>query len=108
MSEDFRNAIGESVGGDTSNETPAPAAPETTPAETAPAADTASPATGDEGWHFDSAEFDQQHPELVPYRKNLQGSYTKAQQALAEQRKALEGIDEGAIASVIRPLAGRR
>lgn len=76
--------------GDTSEET---SAAETSAAETEqqPDADTAD-ATGEE-WRFNSAEWDQLHPELAQYRKQLQGDYTRAQQQLREQQQAVEGFE---------------
>lgn len=104
MAETLAQAIEASVdtSGDTEvSSTPATTtAPETTTPETSTPADTAPAATGDPEWKFDQAEFDAAHPELAPYRKQLQGSYTRAQQELAEQRKAVEGLDEGSIAWV--------
>jgi hypothetical protein len=80
--------------GDTSSETPA-AAPETTATETPEQqpADNAEPATGDEEPLWNRAEFLQAHPELEPLAKQLQADYTRKTQALADQRKALEGVD---------------
>lgn len=75
-------------------EAPAPAATTTTETAEAPPADTA-PATGEEKWSFDAADFDQKHPELAPYRKQLQSSYTTKAQELAEKQRIYEGIDEG-------------
>lgn len=105
MSEDFTQAMTQALegqAGDTElDSTPIEPtdAPETEPAPEAAAADTAPDgATGDQEWHFNAAEFDQAHPELAPYRKQLQGSFTKAQQELAEQRKAYEGVDPGDVA----------
>lgn len=88
---------------------PAPAAAETTPTETSTPADTAAQdaATGESEWRIDSAEFDAQHPELAPYRKQLQADFTRRQQELAEQRRQIEGLDEGSIQWVrqVRQLA---
>lgn len=79
----------------------APAAePETAP-EGQPSADTAT-ATGDEEWRFNSQEWDTLHPELATYRKQLQASFTKAQQKLAEDRKPLEGVDQQSVEWVRR------
>jgi hypothetical protein len=90
----------ETDGGDTSTETPAdPDLDAALNEAEAPPADTGDASgqqpTGEQEWRFDAAEFDQAHPELAPYRKQLQGSFTKAQQELAEQRKQFEGIDPG-------------
>jgi hypothetical protein len=103
MPEGLAEAIGASVDvGDTAPATPETATtPEvTTPAaapETAPA-DTAAPATGGEEFlgdeKFDWASLP---PEQVPLARQLQADYTRKTQALAEQRKALEGVDEGSL-----------
>lgn len=83
--------------GDTSTETPETPT-ERSEAETAEEtpADTGSEPTptGDDEWRFNSAEWDSQHPDLAKYRKQLQADYTKAQQQLADQRKAVEGLAE--------------
>jgi hypothetical protein len=102
MPEGLQEAISQSVdtGGDTAPATPeaAPAAVETTPTETPTPADTAeTPATGESEWKIDSTDFDNQHPELAPYRKQLQADYTRRQQELAEKQRLTEGLDEGSI-----------
>lgn len=98
---DALNARFESADRDTSPETPqateasAPESP--APSESEPAADTAPDATGEEEPLWNRAEFLQQHPELQPLAKQLQADYTRKMQAIAEQRKALEGVDTAAV-----------
>ena len=65
--------------------------------EAQPPADTAPDATGEDEPLFNSREFLQQHPELEPYAKQLQADYTRKTQAIAEQRRALEGVDTAAV-----------
>lgn len=95
MSDDFRSIATAAL----ESEDTADATPETpTAAPELPAADTGSapqegdaPTPGSE-WRFNSTEWDELHPELQSYRKQLQADHTRAQQQLAEQRKAFEGV----------------
>lgn len=102
MPEDLRDAIAASV--DTGDTAPAATASEPTPAaaettettETTQPADTAE-ATGEAEWKIDSADFDAQHPELAPLRKQLQADYTRKQQEAAERLRLIDGLDEGSV-----------
>lgn len=67
------------------------AAPETPAADTGGTPPESAPTPGSE-WRFNSAEWDELHPDLQSYRKQLQADHTRAQQQLAEQRKAFEGV----------------
>ncbi len=87
----------ETPAGDTSTETPETpvveaAAPSEVTEQPAPA-DTASATGTEDDWGFDPAEFDQANPQLAPLRKQLQATFTRKAMELAEQRKAIEGID---------------
>jgi hypothetical protein len=89
-------AAGEDTGVSPTPSAPEAPAPQTTTESTeAPQTADTAPATGEEKWSFDAAEFDEKHPDLAPYRKQLQSSYTQRMQEVAEKQRAFEGIDEG-------------
>lgn len=100
MDEEFRNAMSAAIddSGDTATATPETTSPATNtetasepkPADTGSTPEGAAP-TGDQ-WRFNSTEWDDKHPDLKQYRTQLQADYTRAQQALAEQRKSFEGV----------------
>lgn len=90
---EFLNADLAAADGDTSTETPAtPETPATSEPEAAPAADTAD-ATGEYDLGFDPADV-QGNPEAA---KRMQADYTRKMQALAEQRRQLEGVDPSSL-----------
>src|SRR5438552_14027137 len=100
MSEDFRRAISGSVtdGNNEASSTPETAAPQTETTPQSGGVETPDK-TGEADFLTDTAfDWTKLNPDVVPLAKQLQADYTRKTQSLAEQRKAVEGIDEGALA----------